>query len=54
MILNKNKTLSEGKQNVNELEQESKDEIAASVRKIIAKEKEETSRKRICSNEKED
>ena len=40
-IWNKNKTLSEGKQNVNELEQESKDEIAASVRKIIAKEKEE-------------
>ncbi len=40
-IWNKNKALSEGKQNVNELEQESKDEIAASVRKIIAKEKEE-------------
>ena len=28
----------EGKQNVNELEQESKDDIAASVREIIAKE----------------
>lgn len=40
-IWNKNKALSEGKQNVNELEQESKDEIAASVREIIAKEKEE-------------
>ena len=40
-IWNKNKALSEGKQNVNELERESKDEIAASVRKIIAKEKEE-------------
>lgn len=40
-IWNKNKALSEGKQNVNELEQESKDDIAASVREIIAKEKEE-------------
>ena len=40
-IWNKNKALSEGKQNVNELEQESKDEIAASVREIIAKGKEE-------------
>lgn len=40
-IWNKNKALSEGKQNVNELEQESKDEIAASVKEIIAKGKEE-------------
>lgn len=40
-IWNKNKALSEGKQNVNEFEQESKDEIAASVREIIAKGKEE-------------
>lgn len=40
-IWNKNKALSEGKQDVSKLEQESKDEIAASVKEIIAKGKEE-------------
>lgn len=40
-IWNKNKALSEGKQDVSKLEQESKDAIAASVKEIIAKGKEE-------------